>query len=85
VHLVPEASTTATVLQVRAHDEPGLLYRIASLVAEHGYGVRSAAVDTLGSEVVDVFYLVDVDGGPLPPEPAAALRDAVADALGSRV
>jgi [protein-PII] uridylyltransferase len=84
VQLVPEASTTATVLQVRAHDEPGLLYRIASLVAAHGVGVRSAAVDTLGSEVVDVFYLVAGDGGPLPPEEAAELRDQVAEALGSR-
>jgi len=84
VQLVPEASQTATVLQVRAHDEPGLLHRVASLVAAHGVAVRSAAVDTLGADVVDVFYLVARDGGPLTPDEAGALRDEVAEALGSR-
>jgi [protein-PII] uridylyltransferase len=72
------------VLQVRAHDEPGLLHRVASLVAAHGVAVRSAAVDTLGADVVDVFYLVARDGGPLTPDEAGALRDEVAEALGSR-
>jgi [protein-PII] uridylyltransferase len=84
VELVPEASTTATVLQVRAHDEPGLLHRVASMVAEHGVGVRSALVDTLGAEVVDVFYLVADDGGPLEDEVAQSLRHTVAEALGAR-
>jgi len=84
VGLVPEASATATVLQVRAHDEPGLLYRVASLVAAHGVAVRSAAVDTLGADVVDVFYLVGPDGGPLTADEAATIRDEVAEALGSR-
>ncbi len=85
VELVPEASETATVLQVRAHDEPGLLHRVASLVARHEVGVRSAAVDTLGAEVVDVFYLVDEAGAPLREDVAHAVRDDVVEALGSRV
>jgi [protein-PII] uridylyltransferase len=84
VELVPDASDSATVLQVRAHDEPGLLHRVASLVAEHGVGVRSALVDTLGAEVVDVFYLEGDDGGPLEEDVAQSLRDVVAEALGAR-
>lgn len=84
VQLVPEASATATVLQVRAHDEPGLLHSVAAVVAEAGVAVRSAVVDTLGADVVDVFYLVGPDGGPLDSDDAEALRDRVAEALGSR-
>ncbi len=84
VELVPEASDSATVLQVRAHDEPGLLHRVASLVAEHGVGVRSALVDTLGAEAVDVFYLEGGEGGPLEEDVAQSLRDVVAEALGAR-
>jgi [protein-PII] uridylyltransferase len=84
VELVPEASETATVLQVRAHDEPGLLHRVASLVARHEVGVRAAAVDTLGAEVVDVFYLVDASGERLSDDVAHAVRDEVVEALGSR-
>jgi [protein-PII] uridylyltransferase len=84
VQLLPDASHTATVLQVRAHDEPGLLHRIASVVADQHVAVRSAVVDTLGADVVDVFYLVAEDGGPLDRELAETLRDHVAEALGSR-
>jgi len=84
VHLVPDASHTATVLQVRAHDEPGLLHRVASLLAHARVAVRSAVVDTLGADVVDVFYLVDEGGGPLDADRAQGVRDLVAEALGSR-
>lgn len=84
VQLVPDASHTATVLQVRAHDEPGLLHRVASLLSHAHVAVRSAVVDTLGADVVDVFYLVDEDGGPLDDERAQGVRDLVAEALGSR-
>ena len=84
VSLVPEASQTATVLQVRAHDEPGLLHTIASVVASAGVQVRSALVDTLGADVVDVFYLTDSQQRPLPDDVAEALRDQVSEAIGSR-
>jgi [protein-PII] uridylyltransferase len=84
VSLVPEASRTSTVLQVRAHDEPGLLHSIASVVAAAGVQVRSAVVDTLGADVVDVFYLTDREQRPLSDEVAEMLRDRVSEAIGSR-
>ncbi len=77
VDVVPAASATATVLEVRAHDRPGLLHRIGSTLAAQGVDVRTARVSTLGSEAVDVFYLVDRTGGPL----AAAQADEVAAAV----
>jgi [protein-PII] uridylyltransferase len=60
------ASASATVVEVRAHDRLGLLYRLAHALADHGLDVRSARVSTLGAEAVDAFYVVDEFGGPLP-------------------
>jgi [protein-PII] uridylyltransferase len=65
VILVDEASETATVVEVRAHDAPGLLWRVGRALGECGLNVRAARVETLGAEVVDVFYVTDADGEPL--------------------
>jgi [protein-PII] uridylyltransferase len=62
VTLVDEASDTATVVEVRAHDAPGLLWRVGQALGECGLDVRAARVETLGAEVVDVFYVTDQDG-----------------------
>jgi [protein-PII] uridylyltransferase len=62
VTLVDEASETATVVEVRAHDAPGLLWRVGQALGECGLDVRAARVETLGAEVVDVFYVTDQDG-----------------------
>lgn len=81
VDVVPAASQTATVLEVRAHDRPGLLHGIGSALAAEGVDVRSALVSTLGSEAVDVFYVVGPDGQPLTAAAADALASAVREAL----
>ena len=65
VTLVDGASATATVVEVRAHDAPGLLWRVGRALGECGLDVRAARVETLGAEVVDVFYVTDEDGEPL--------------------
>jgi [protein-PII] uridylyltransferase len=65
VLLVDEASDTATVVEVRAHDGPGLLWRVGRALGECGLDVRAARVETLGAEVVDVFYVTDASGEPL--------------------
>jgi [protein-PII] uridylyltransferase len=65
VTLVDGASETATVVEVRAHDAPGLLWRVGRALGECGLNVRAARVETLGAEVVDVFYVTDEDGEPL--------------------
>ena len=58
VDVVAGASDQATVIEVRAHDRPGLLHRVGRALADHGADVTGARVSTLGSEVVDVFYVV---------------------------
>jgi [protein-PII] uridylyltransferase len=60
-----DASHTATVVEVRAHDVIGLLYRLTRVLANYDLDVRSARIHTLGAEVVDTFYVVDARGNPV--------------------
>jgi [protein-PII] uridylyltransferase len=57
-----EASETATVLEVRAPDEIGLLHRITAALFDSGLDVVSARVSTLGEMVVDAFYVRESGG-----------------------
>ncbi|SCK33923.1 [protein-PII] uridylyltransferase [Streptomyces sp. WMMB 322] len=76
VTVAPGGSELATVLEVRAQDAPGLLYRIGRALEGAGVLVRSAHVSTLGANAVDAFYLTGADGAPLaPPDAAALARD----------
>ncbi|MFI2611943.1 [protein-PII] uridylyltransferase [Kitasatospora sp. NPDC018619] len=76
------ASATATVLEVRAHDAPGLLHRIGRALDGAGVRVRTAHVCTLGAEAVDSFYLTDPAGRPLAADRAGEVAAAVRAALG---
>jgi [protein-PII] uridylyltransferase len=81
VALPVEASSLATVLEVRAHDTPGLLYRVTAAIARASADIVSARIATLGAEAVDVFYLTGPDGEPLVPEHAAVVVAEVRSAL----
>ncbi len=52
-----DASDSATVLEVRAPDEVGLLHRITRALFEADLDLVSARVSTLGEMVVDAFYV----------------------------
>lgn len=52
-----DGATDATILELRAADDVGLLYRVAHALELAGASVRSARISTLGSDVVDAFYL----------------------------
>jgi [protein-PII] uridylyltransferase len=56
------ASTAATVVEIEAADEVGLLARVAAVFTDLGFDVTAALVSTLGDRVVDVFYLRDEHG-----------------------
>jgi len=51
-------ATDAVVLELRAADSAGLLYRVTGALAGAGADVRAARLATLGGDVVDAFYLV---------------------------
>ena len=81
VEVIPDASATATVLEVRAHDSPGLLHRIGKALADARVSVLQARVGTHGAEAVDAFYVVDPDGRPLGRPEARGLARVLEKAL----
>jgi [protein-PII] uridylyltransferase len=52
-----QASSNATVIEVRAPTKIGVLHRITKALAEVGLDIRHATVQTIGMEVVDTFYV----------------------------
>ena len=78
----PEASRGATVLEVRAADRPGVLHLTLAALATVDVSVRSAHVDTLGPQAVDVFYVQESGAGALSETRAAEAAHAVRAVLG---
>ncbi len=56
------ASATATVLEVHAADELGLLHRVTRALFDCELDVVAARVSTVGDAVVDAFYVRDAAG-----------------------
>ncbi len=82
VRIDNDASSNATVLEVRAPDRIAVLYRITKALAELGLDIRHAKVQTLGDEVVDSFYVQTASGGKLvDPFHAAEVERAVLHAV----
>ena len=78
-----DESETDTVVEVHADDDIGLLYRLASAFTELALDVRIAKVATLGSRVVDVFYVRDADARKIDdPDAVARLRAADRSSIG---
>jgi [protein-PII] uridylyltransferase len=71
-----DAATDATIIEVRSHDRPALLFGIGDAITRCSVDIRSAIVTTLGAEAIDTLYVTEIGGGPLTPERAdeVALR-----------
>lgn len=77
----PEASARSTVIEVRTDDRPGVVHRVCAALAALDLAVRSAHVDTLGPQAVDVFYVHEPSAGALSDGRAASAAHAVRSAL----
>jgi [protein-PII] uridylyltransferase len=71
----------ATVVEVRAHDTAGMLYKICTQIAAKKLNIRNARIATLGSEVVDAIYLQNAAGARLADYEVADLEVAIREAL----
>ncbi|WP_083915461.1 [protein-PII] uridylyltransferase [Demetria terragena] len=78
--VVPCASGDATVIEVRAHDRPGLLQDLGQTLARHGATIRSAHVATYAGQALDTFYLMGSAGRPVEPAQVARLLNALTEA-----
>ncbi|MFJ8149325.1 [protein-PII] uridylyltransferase [Streptomyces sp. NPDC096094] len=81
VTVAPAASRLATVIEVRAQDAPGLLFRLGRALEAAGVRVRSAHASTLGSNAVDAFYVTGPEGARLPGEEAGAVARKLEETL----
>lgn len=69
-----------TIISFFAYDEVGLLYRIASTLAEYRLVLAFAKIDTHLDQVADVFYVTEENGDKLTdPRRQADLRAALLD------
>lgn len=80
----PDASRSATVLEVRTRDAPGVLAVILGALADRRLSVRSAHVDTRGPLAVDALYVQEWRAGRLVDARAAEAAQAVRDALAAQ-
>jgi [protein-PII] uridylyltransferase len=69
--VISSASDTATVIEVRATDRPGLLQDIGITLARASLSVRSAHIATYAGQTLDTFYVTEFGGGQLAPARAA--------------
>ena len=76
-----DAATDATVIEVRSHDRPGLLFRIGAAITHSKVDIRSAIVTTLGAEAIDTLYVSELSGGPLTNERAEEVISRLRSAL----
>ena len=81
----PEASAKATVLEVRVDNRPGVVHLVCAALADLELSVRSAHVNTLGPQAVDVFYVQEIGALALTDERSAAAAHAVRRALSGPV
>ena len=65
VSAITQIVTDATIIEVRMHDQPGLLYTVATAISECGVDIKGAIVSTLGAEAFDTLYVTDLHGAPL--------------------
>jgi [protein-PII] uridylyltransferase len=78
------SSAARTVIEVRAADEPGLAFRIASVLTANGLDIAFAKITTDKSQALDVFYVTGGAGGPLSPEETVRVEGALRAALAPR-
>ena len=69
--VITSASDTATVIEMRATDRPGLLQDIGITLARASLSVRSAHIATYAGQTLDTFYVTEFGGGQLAPARAA--------------
>lgn len=77
----PDASRQSTVLEVRTADRPGVIHLVCAALTRLDIMVRSAHVDTLGPQAMDVFYLQETAAGALGDDRAATAAHTVRAAL----
>jgi [protein-PII] uridylyltransferase len=81
VETFEDAATDATVIEVRSHDRPALLYSVGNAISQCNVDIRAAIVTTLGAEAIDTLYVTEIGGGALSPERASEVSSRLTQSL----
>ena len=81
VEIIEDLASSATIIEIRSHDRPALLFRIGSAVKELNIDIRSVIASTLGAEAIDTLYVTEVSGEKLSPEKAEQVVDSIRSAI----
>jgi [protein-PII] uridylyltransferase len=76
-----DAATNATIIEVRSHDRPALLFGIGDAITKCQIDIKSAIVTTLGAEAIDTLYVTEIGGGGLSETRAQEVADRLSAAL----
>ena len=76
-----DIATNATVVEVRMHDRPGVLFTVAKAISRFGVDINAAIVATLGAEAFDTLYVSDLGGAALTEERAKLLASQLENIL----
>jgi [protein-PII] uridylyltransferase len=76
-----DAATDATIIEVRSHDRPALLFSIGDTVRKCNIDIKSAIVTTLGAEAIDTLYVSEIGGGALSTERALEVASRIESSL----
>ena len=76
-----DAATEATIIEVRSHDRPALLFSIGDTVRKCNIDIKSAIVTTLGAEAIDTLYVTEIGGGALTSSRAQEVASRIALSL----
>jgi [protein-PII] uridylyltransferase len=81
VEIIEDIDTNATIIEIRSHDRPALLFRIGAAVKELDIDIRSVIASTLGAEAIDTLYVTEISGAKLLPEKAAQVVASIRSAI----
>lgn len=76
-----EASSASTMIEIHAIDEPGLAYKIASVLVALQLDIVCAKIATEKSDAFDVFYVTDAEGLKLSASALSSVKSALAQKL----
>ncbi|MDP9430494.1 MAG: HD domain-containing protein, partial [Actinomycetota bacterium] len=79
------AGDATGIVEVRAGDRAGLLYRLTAALAAEGLDVTSARIETLGADIADHFYVANASGEPIGADQRARVEAALGAAVGGAV
>ena len=62
VEVIEDSGETATIIEIRSHDKPALLFTIGSEFQKMNIDIKSVIASTLGAEVIDTLYVTEING-----------------------